>query len=215
MRITIVDYGLGNLLSVSKAFARLGAEPLLTTRPEDLAQAEALVLPGVGAFGDGMAGLKSRGLVEPLRAAVAAGRPLLGICLGLQLLFEHSGEAPGVPGLGLLRGDVVRFAGRDFGARGGLKVPHMGWNRITLARPHPVFQGLGEGAYVYFVHSYCVAPADAGDVLARADYGGAFCAAAGRDRLVGVQFHPEKSQAVGLKLLENFLAWAAPPGATD
>lgn len=208
MQVTIVDYGLGNLRSVAHAFAHLGAEPHVTQDAGDLERARVLVLPGVGAFGDGKDGLARRGLVEPLRAAVAAGKPLLGICLGLQLLFERSAEAPGVAGLGLLAGEVARFDGEGFGKGGGLKVPQIGWNQVIFTRRHPVFADVADGAYLYFVHSYYVKPASAENVLAVANYGGLFCAAAGRDRVAGVQFHPEKSQAVGLKILGNFLAWA-------
>jgi glutamine amidotransferase len=208
MRVAIVDYGLGNLRSVTKAFAKLGADAVLTGDPADLDGAAALVLPGVGAFGDGMAGLQQRDLVEPLRAAAKSGKPILGICLGLQLFFEKSSEAPGVPGLGLLAGEVVRFEGPAFGAKGWLKVPHMGWNTLTFARAHPVFQGLPENPWVYFVHSYYVNPAAEADTIATSDYGRRFCAGAGAKRIVGTQFHPEKSQTLGLKMLENFLAWA-------
>jgi glutamine amidotransferase len=206
-RIAILDYGLGNLRSVWQAFKHVGLDAFVTSRPEEAEQAGALVLPGVGAFGDGMAGLKARGLVEPVRAAAAGGKPLLGICLGLQLMFERSSESPGQEGLGLLPGEVLRFEGPAFGAQGGLKVPHMGWNTLSLGRPHPVLEGVAEGACVYFVHSYYVKPARAEDELAWSDYGGRFCAAAGRGSLVGVQFHPEKSQAVGLKILRSFGLW--------
>jgi glutamine amidotransferase len=156
-----------------------------------------------------MAGLRERGLVEPLRAAARAGKPLLGICLGLQLFFESSEESPGVEGLGVLPGVVARFSGAAFGAKSGLKVPHMGWNALALARPHPVLARTPDGACVYFVHSYYVRPAAEGDVLALCDYGGRFCAVAGRGAVVGCQFHPEKSQAVGLRILRDFAAWAA------
>jgi glutamine amidotransferase len=208
MQVVIIDYGLGNLRSVQKAFVRLGADAVLTESSERLASADALVLPGVGAFGDGMTGLTQRNLVNPLRDAVMAGKPLLGICLGLQLFFESSEESPGVVGLGLLGGSVVKFDGKAFGAQGGLKVPHMGWNTLRFASQHPVFAGLPESPWVYFVHSYYVKPAQRSDVIAESDYGGTFCAVAGRQRFVGCQFHPEKSQSVGLKVLENFLAWA-------
>lgn len=208
MRVAIIDYGLGNLRSVEKAFVHLGADVRLTERPEDLASAEALVLPGVGAFGDGMTGLAERNLVTPLREAALSGKPLLGVCLGLQLFFESSEESPGVVGLGLLGGVVVKFDGQPFGATGGLKVPHMGWNTLRFPGKHPVFGGIPDAPWVYFVHSFYVRPARRADVIAESDYGGSFCAVAGRDRTVGCQFHPEKSQGVGLKVLENFLAWA-------
>jgi glutamine amidotransferase len=208
MQVAIIDYGLGNLRSVEKAFAQLGVETVLTEQPEPLGAADALVLPGVGAFGDGMAGLSRRDLVTPIRDQVASGKPLLGICLGLQLFFQQSEENPGVVGLGLLDGEVLKFEGEGFGAGSELKVPHMGWNTLNFPGEHPVFAGLPETPWVYFVHSYYVRPDRQADVIAESDYGGRFCAVAGRERIVGCQFHPEKSQAVGLKVLENFLAWA-------
>lgn len=208
MQVAIIDYGLGNLRSVEKAFSSLGVEAVLTEEAQQLQSADLLVLPGVGAFGDGMAGLTQRDLVTPIRDQVASGKPLLGICLGLQLFFERSEENPGVEGLGLLEGRVTKFDGEAFGASGGLKVPHMGWNTLRFTGTHPVFAGLPESPWVYFVHSFFVEPANRDDVIAESDYGGSFCAVAGRKRIVGCQFHPEKSQAVGLKVLENFLAWA-------
>ena len=207
MQIAILDYGLGNLRSVTNAFAHLGAAAVLTAEPAALQSATAAVLPGVGAFGDGMAGLASRGLVEPLCDFARAGKPVLGICLGLQLFFERSAESPGVAGLGLLPGSVELFQGPSFGARGGLKVPHMGWNSLSLAQPHPLFQGLPEESHVYFVHSFYVVPQAPEEVLATSVYGHRFCAAAGRGRIAGCQFHPEKSQTAGLQILRNFLAW--------
>lgn len=205
MKIAIVDYGLGNLRSVSQAFAHLGAEAAVTEDPAALEGAEALVLPGVGAFGDGMAGLATRGFSEPVRAFAHAGKPVLGICLGLQLLFERSAESPGVEGLGLLPGTVERFSGPAYGARGGLKVPHMGWNTLDFPRPHPLFEGLPAQTHLYFVHSYYVQPQEREDALATCEYGFRFCAAAGRGRVMGCQFHPEKSQSAGLKILGNFV----------
>jgi len=208
MQVAIIDYGLGNLRSVQKAFLRLGAEAALTESPQHLSAADALVLPGVGAFGDGMDGLTQRDLAAPIRDQVSAGKPLLGICLGLQLLFERSEESPGVTGLGLLRGEVLKFDGESFGAVGGLKVPHMGWNTLRIPAEHPVFAGLPESSWFYFVHSFYVKPDRSADVIAESDYGGPFCAAAGCNRIIGCQFHPEKSQTVGLKIIENFLVWA-------
>lgn len=207
MKIAVIDYGLGNMRSVEQALAHLGAQAQLTSAPADLEAADALVLPGDGAFGDGMKGLAGHGLVEPIRA-LAKTKPLLGICLGLQMFFESSEESPGAVGLGLLKGCSKRFSGPAFGAAGGLKVPHMGWNRLSMARPHPVFEGVADGSHVYFVHSYYVAPADEADVIARSDYGGPFCAVAGRERFVGCQYHPEKSQRAGIRMLRNFLDWA-------
>ena len=216
MRIAILDYGLGNLRSVEKAFAHLQADAALTEDPAAARSAAALVLPGVGAFGDGMAGLKKRGLIEPLQEAVKAGKPVLGICLGLQLFFERSSESPDVPGLGLLPGSVEKFSGADYASPGTpdaapgqtaaalLKVPHMGWNTLSFPAPHPLFAGLEEGVHVYFVHSFFVQPRMPGDVLAHSVYGRRFCAAAGRGKLYGCQFHPEKSQQAGLCILKNF-----------
>jgi len=213
LRIAIVDYGLGNLRSVTNALAHLGVEPLLTGEAGELARADGMILPGVGAFGDGMAGLKQRGLTGPVVEWAGAGRPLLGICLGLQLFFEESSESPGVAGLGLLRGRVERFAGPRFGVGERLKIPHMGWNSLTFPRPHHLFSSVPSGAFFYFVHSYCCVPARTEDVLAESDYGGGFCAAAGRGNVLGCQFHPEKSQQMGLRVLRNFLALAR-SGAT-
>jgi glutamine amidotransferase len=197
--IAIVDYGLGNLGSVTKGFRHAGAETVLTSDPEMLARAEALVLPGDGAFGATMAEIRGRRLDGPLRQAVALGIPLLGICIGMQVLFEESEEHGRHQGLGLLPGRVRRF-------EGALPVPHMGWNRLAFPRPHPLFEGIAPGSHVYFVHSYfCDAPSDV--TLATSDYGRDFPAVVGRGSLLGVQFHPEKSQATGLRLLANFLNW--------
>jgi len=206
MKIAIVNGGSGNLGSALKAFAHLGADAALCDNAAEIALADRIVIPGQGHFGDVMNGLHARGLVEPIRAAAKAGIPVFGICIGLQLFFEKSAEAPGLSGLGLLKGEVQLFSGARYGAAGGLKVPHMGWNALKLARPHPVFDGL-DGTHVYFVHSYFVNPASNADVLAWCDYGLTFCAAAGQDNLVGCQFHPEKSQTAGLRILKNFLEW--------
>jgi glutamine amidotransferase len=201
--ITIVDYGVGNLRSVQKALERVGATAVVSDDPDALEAARGVVLPGVGAFGDGMAELRRRGLVEPLRRWAAAGRPLLGICLGMQLLFDSSEEMGDHQGLGLLPGRVVRFPPGD------LKVPHVGWNQLRLAGSSsqgkdPLLAGIADGAYAYFVHSYYAEPAEPGDVLATTDYGLSFAAVVGRGRVWGAQFHPEKSQEVGLQLLSNF-----------
>ena len=197
----MVDYDAGNTLSVTRALQRVGARVDLTPDPEHVARADAVVLPGVGAFGDCVRKLEERGMDGACREAYSSGKPLLGVCVGLQVLFEVSGESPGVEGLGILPGRVVRFEGED------LKVPHMGWNQLDVAREHPVLEGL-DGEAFYFVHSYYPDPAEPGDVLGTADYGGEFCAAAGRENLAAVQFHPEKSSRAGLKLYENFLRWA-------
>ncbi|BBL78559.1 imidazole glycerol phosphate synthase subunit HisH [Rubrobacter xylanophilus] len=201
MRVAVVDYDAGNTLSVTRALARAGAGVELTSEPERVLAADALVLPGVGAFGDCVGKLRERGLDEACREAYRSGKPFLGVCVGLQVLFESSEESPGTAGLGLLPGRVVRFRGE------GLRVPHMGWNTLRVRGEHPVLEGL-DGEAFYFVHSYHPEPAEPGDLLASALYGGEFCAAAGRENLFAVQFHPEKSSRAGLRLYENFLGWA-------
>jgi len=210
--IVIVDYGMGNLRSVQKALERVGGEARVSDRPEDVGRAERLVVPGVGAFGDAMRALGDRGLVEPIREFVRHGRPLLGICLGLQVFFETSeetGPAQGAAsatgrGLALLKGRVVRFG--DAVVRQGLKVPHMGWNAVEVVRPSPLFEGMPErGVYFYFAHSYYADPADEEVVVGRTEYGVRFASAVARGNVAATQFHPEKSQAAGLALLENFV----------
>ncbi len=198
--IGIIDYSMGNLRSVEKAFARLGFDAKVVAAPAELAACDKLILPGVGAFEDAMIQLRQRELVEPIRAFVKSGKPFLGICLGLQLLFDVSYEDGEHEGLGILPGRVVRFALTDT----NLKVPHMGWNALQITRAdNPLLADL-PGRYVYFVHSYYAEPAEGGDIAAGADYGGSFCASVWRDNVWAAQFHPEKSQRVGLKLLENF-----------
>ena len=195
--IAIADYGIGNLGSVTKAFRRFGAEVRLTGDPAELRAADALVLPGDGAFAATMEEVERRGLVPVLRETAAAGKPLLGICIGMQLFFEESEEHGLHRGLGLLPGRVRRFDGT-------LPVPHMGWNELRPKRPHPMLDDLAPGSYVYFVHSYyCDAPGDV--VIASSDYGREFAAVVGRGSVVGVQFHPEKSQEVGLRMVEGFV----------
>jgi glutamine amidotransferase len=195
--IAIVDYGIGNLGSASKAFRHVGAESVLSGDPAVLRTADTLVLPGDGAFGAAMDELRRRHLLPVLKEAVAEGRTLLGICVGMQLLFEHSEEHGSHKGLGLLPGRVRRF-------KGELPVPHMGWNRLRRRRPHPILDGLEDGSYVYFVHSYyCDAQPEV--TIATSDYGLDFAAIVGRGRVLGVQFHPEKSQTVGLRMIENFV----------
>jgi imidazole glycerol-phosphate synthase subunit HisH len=201
--IAIIDYGMGNLRSVEKGVARAGYPTLVTSEPEKILSAEGVVLPGVGAFGACMENLATRGLVETIHAAVESGRPFLGICLGLQLLFEESEEFGPVPGLGILPGRVVRFGGRELD---GLKIPQMGWNRLRIHRPVAELGGIDDGAYVYFVHSYYVVPADAALIAASTEYGVEFAAAIAWNNVFACQFHPEKSQAVGLRILENFVA---------
>jgi imidazole glycerol-phosphate synthase subunit HisH len=201
MEVTLIDYGFGNLRSVEKALQHAGAGVRLASEPADVERALKLVLPGVGAFGAGMGALNERGLREPIVAAAAAGVPLLGICLGMQLLFERSEEMGEHEGLGLLPGTVVRFQGD------GIRVPHMGWNELEPQREHPLLAGIPAGAHAYFVHSYFCQPAEAGDLIASADYGRPFAAMAGRGNVAGLQFHPEKSQRTGLRILRNFLEW--------
>ena len=195
--IAIVDYGIGNLGSVTKGFRHVGAEVRLTGDPATLRLASALVLPGDGAFGATMDEIERRGLAPVLREAVDSGTPLLGICIGMQVLFEESEEHGLFRGLGLLPGRVRRFDG-------ALPVPHMGWNELHSRREHPLLEGIADGAHVYFVHSYfCDAPPEV--TIASSDYGRDFAAIVGRDRVLGVQFHPEKSQRVGLKMVANFV----------
>lgn len=198
--IVIVDYGMANLRSVQKAFERVGFAADVSADPARIADAERLVLPGVGAFQDAAARLRDTGLADTIAGHIHSGRPFLGICLGLQLLFTRSSEDGCHPGLDLYAGDVVRFPDRP-----GLKVPHMGWNPLRLTRPDcPLFAGLPPDAAVYFVHSYYPVPADGGLVAAVADYPDPFCAAVWKDNVYATQFHPEKSQAVGLAILKNF-----------
>ena len=198
--IAIIDYQMGNLRSVQKAFERVGHAAAVTSDPAVIAQAEKLVLPGVGAFADAMAELKRRELIEPILEGIDAGKPFLGICLGLQLLFERSYEDGEHAGLGVIPGEVKKF---DIPSE--FKVPHMGWNSVDWPRRPPIFRGLDEGSHFYFVHSYYVAPAEESVVAGVASYPEPFCAAIWRDNLFATQFHPEKSQRHGLTLLNNFL----------
>ena len=204
--LTIVDYEIGNVRSLAKAFEAAGVEALRTDDAETISAASRLVLPGVGAFGACAAALRERGLFDLVAERARAGVPLLGVCVGMQLLFEASEERGEHRGLGLLPGRVVRFAAaRDADGR-AFKVPHMGWNRLDPQRDHPVVAGRAD--HVYFVHSYHAAPTVPDDVLATVDYGAPIPAVVGRGSVVGVQFHPEKSHAAGLALLRRFAAWA-------
>jgi imidazole glycerol-phosphate synthase subunit HisH len=196
--IAIIDYGMGNLHSVSKAVERLGYEPIVTADPSVIAQADAAILPGVGAFGDAMALIRDSGLDAAVKQYAQSGKPLLGICLGMQLLFTESEEHGRHVGLNLLPGRVIRFQGE-------FKVPHMGWNKLSLLQRNQLLEGL-EGGYVYFVHSYRVIPEQRADLLAVADYYGEVTAIVGRGNVYGMQFHPEKSGEAGMRLLGNFLA---------
>ncbi len=196
--IAIIDYGMGNLHSVSKAVERLGYSAVVTADPAVIAEADGAILPGVGAFGDAMENLRETGLDAVTKAYAGSGKPLLGICLGMQLLFDKSEEYGSHEGLGLLPGEVTRFSG-DF------KIPHMGWNKLQFKQgDSPLLEGLEEG-HVYFVHSFHVRTGQAGDLLATCDYYGDVTAIVGRERLFGMQFHPEKSGELGMKLLGNFL----------
>lgn len=204
--IAIVDYGMGNLRSVEKALAAVGGDPVVTADPEVVAGAARVVLPGVGAFSAAMRNLAGRGLEEAVTGAIAAGKPFLGICLGLQLLFESSEEMGETRGLGLLPGRVVRFpAGCTSAGTEGIKVPHIGWNELHYTRPSRLLRGLPDGARVYFVHSYYPVPAEQDQVIATSEYGGRFCCAIERENVSAVQFHPEKSGVVGLQILRNFV----------
>jgi len=202
--LAVIDYGAGNLRSVVHALNSLGVGDLRIVRaPDELNDADRIILPGVGAFGAGMEQLRAQGLVGPIQDAAAAGIPILGICLGMQFLFESSDEMGQYEGLGLLPGRVTRFPDQP-----GLKVPHMGWNQINAARESPLLNGVEPGRYAYFVHSYYCAPGDEADLLLTATHGFPFAAAVQRGNLVGVQFHPEKSQRTGLQILANFLEFA-------
>ena len=197
-RIVIVDAGIGNLRSVQKAFEHVGAVPAITDEPAAVAEAEAVVLPGVGAFGDGIDGLRSRGLDRAVFDAIERGVPFFGICVGLQLLFEESEEMGTHRGLGVLPGRIVRFPKH-------LTVPHMGWNQIEQRRSHPLLRGVPDGAFAYFAHSYHAVSDDESIVVATTDYCGPFLSVVARDNVCAIQFHPEKSQQVGLTLLHNFV----------
>jgi glutamine amidotransferase len=200
--ITILDYGVGNLKSVHKALEAIGAEAVVSSDPKSLSTAQGLVLPGVGAFGDAMLNLSQRGLAAPLLDQARRGKPLMGICLGMQLLFDESEEMGRHQGLGLLPGKVVRFPD------GTLAVPHVGWNqlrRASSAAAGPILDGIPDGAYAYFVHSYYAVPDNPSHVAATTEYGPEFASVVRRGSIWGAQFHPEKSQEVGLALLQNFV----------
>ena len=205
MKLVIVDYGAGNLRSVARAVTHVGGEPLITSSGRDVERAEALIVPGVGAAADTMRNLKRHALVEPIREYIADGRPFLGVCMGQQALFDVSEEGGEHKCLGVLPGRVVRLPD-------GLKVPHMGWNRVHIARDHPIFEGIDDGSYFYFVHSYFPQPDDPAVVIGETDYGIRFASVVARDNVVATQFHPEKSGDNGLKLYGNFLRVAQ--GAT-
>ncbi len=200
LEVTVVDYESGNLRSVSRALEKAGARPRVTGDPELILQADAVVLPGVGSGDSAMRGLRSRGLVEPLREYAASGRPFLGVCLGLQLLMDATDEG-NVPCLGIVHGKTRRLPG-------GLKVPHMGWNQVRLTGDSPVFEGIPDNSDFYFVHSYYGEPIDEELIAGVTEYGIPFCSAIVRDSLIATQFHPEKSGALGLKIYDNFVRLA-------
>ncbi len=209
--ITIIDYGMGNLRSVQKAFELFCPRVEVTSSAKDIAAADKVVLPGVGAFGKAMEELQKKGLVGAIRDSIKIGKPFLGICLGTQLLFSESEEAGGIKGLGILKGKVKRFKNTT-----GLKIPHMGWNRIAISDPEPqgygagkqqgtrILDGVPDGSYMYFVHSYYVEPEDKGVVLCETGYGDNFTSAIQKDNICAFQFHPEKSQKIGLNIIKNF-----------
>jgi len=195
--VAIIDYGVGNLRSVEKAFNAMGCDAVVTSDRDVLGKADRLVLPGVGAFAACMDALIERGFDVLVRERVAAGTPLLGVCVGMQMLFEESEEFGTTPGLGFLRGRVRRFPG-------GLVVPQVGWNQIRQRTAHPLFKGIEDGAFFYFVHSFYCEPAESGVILGETDYGLNYTSVVAQDNICGVQFHPEKSQTKGLRLLSNF-----------
>jgi glutamine amidotransferase len=209
--VAVVDYGMGNLRSVSQAVlhvaAGTGVDVLVTSRPEDVLAAERVVLPGQGAMRDCMRELHDSGLKDAVLHA-AANKPLMGVCVGMQMLLDHS-EEQDTPGLGLIAGDVRRFRleGRTQPDGSRFKVPQMGWNRVHRTRPHPIWDGVDDGAWFYFVHSYFARPAAAADSAAETDYGARFTCALARDNIFATQFHPEKSAEHGLALYRNFLSW--------
>jgi len=204
--IAIIDYGAGNLRSVAKALARSEMDPVVTSDPAEVAACAGVVLPGVGAFRDAATRLRESGLEAAVERAIASGRPYLGLCFGLQLLFDEGEEHGTTKGFGLLRGRVERFPEKDVdGAM--LRVPHIGWNEVRFRGRHPMLESLPERDFFYFVHSYRPVPEDDGVVVGRTEYGGAFASAVARDNIFAVQFHPEKSQAAGRRLLDAYRAW--------
>ena len=202
--IAIIDYGMGNLRSVQKGFEKVGLDAVVTADPRVVLEAERIVLPGVGAFRDCMRNLEQGGFVEPILRVIREGRPFLGICVGMQLLLTDSVEFGLYQGLNVIPGHVLRFPDGMEECGEKLKVPHMGWNQLDIRRPAPIFAGIESGTNVYFVHSYYEMPDDEGVVAATSSYGVEFCAALWKDNIVATQFHPEKSQGAGLRILKNF-----------
>ena len=203
MPIAIIDYGMANLRSVQKAFEQVGADARIISTPDEIRHADRIVLPGVGAFADAVRTLREKELAPPILDHIKSGKPVLGICLGLQMLFDVSYEDGQHQGLGVIPGKTVRF---DVDQTMNLKVPHMGWNQLNVERPSPLYKGLPENPSVYFVHSYFVVPEDPSVVATTTDYGRPFVSSVWRDNVVATQFHPEKSQRVGLQILKNFAA---------
>ena len=197
--IAIIDYGAGNLQSVKKAFDFIGAESVITDNPETINACDKILLPGVGSFGDAMASMRAKNLVETVKQNALSGKVFLGICLGLQLLFEESEESPNVQGLGIFKGKIRRFP-NDM----GLKIPHIGWNSLEIKQKDTLFKGIFENSYVYFVHSYYLEAEDLTDVATITNYGIDFHSAVGKGNIFATQFHPEKSGDVGLQILRNF-----------
>ncbi len=204
--IAIIDYDMGNLRSVQKAFEVVGHQATVTRDPAVIEQASHVVLPGVGAFGDCMDNLRKYGLIDPIRQAIRMDKPFLGICLGYQVLFDESHEFGLHKGLGILPGTVRAFRGAESG-HPILKIPHMGWNTIEVCRPAPPLQGIPSGSFVYFVHSFYVEPAQSSLTCTETQYGVTFASSVWKDKIFATQFHPEKSQDVGLRILKNFGAW--------
>lgn len=198
--VAVVDYDAGNIKSVEKALVHLGVDVIVTREPEEILKADKVILPGVGAFGDAMEKIRGYGLEPVIHEVVDKGTPFLGICLGLQLIFERSDEAPSVKGLSLLKGEILRIPVGEY-----VKIPHMGWNSLHFTNNGRLFSGIDEGAYVYFVHSYYLKAADEGIVTARTEYNTCIHASVEKDNIFACQFHPEKSSSVGLKMLDNFL----------
>lgn len=197
--IAIIDYGAGNLQSVKKAFDFIGAESVITDNPETIKNCDKILLPGVGSFGDAMESMSAKNLVEIIKEEALSGKPFLGICLGLQLLFEESEESPGVKGLGIFKGKIKKFS-TDM----GLKIPHIGWNSLEAKQKDTLFKGIPENSYVYFVHSYYLHAENENEIATVTNYGIDFHSAVGKDNIFATQFHPEKSGDVGLQILRNF-----------
>jgi len=200
--IAIIDYNMGNLASVKNAFAKLGKDTVVESNPENFAKYNKLILPGVGAFGDAMEHLRERNMIDAIKSFAQSGKPMLGICLGMQLLFESSEEFGNHEGLGLIKGDVVKFDTTKF--EEPLKVPHMGWNRM-FTKKHPLFENLDDEHYLYFVHTYHVECKDEADIIGETYYGYKFTSAVAHNNIMGIQPHPEKSHENGLKILQNFI----------